>query len=155
LDTIIHSLDDQRDKMDEIDLNFVRTRKIDYLDTYEKLDRKYKLEKSSQYPLLNRLQKYKQILFEQEQEKCDYEYRYEFLENYCEKLQQEIQSIQSETKFIFNENLRIKTRITGVKNVPTITDYAHIIDQTKKLQHEIHIWTQRVAIAQVSYSFFL
>jgi hypothetical protein len=93
LDIIIHNLDDQRDQMDEIDLNFVRTRKIDYLDTYEKLNRKYKIEKSSQYPLFDRLQKYKRILSEREQEKLDDEYPYELLQNYCEKLQQEIQSI--------------------------------------------------------------
>jgi hypothetical protein len=116
--------------MDEIDINFVRTRKIDYLDTYKKLDRKYKLEKSSQYPVFNRLQKWKIFLSEQEEEKID--------------------SIQNENNYILNENIFFKNRIINIKQVPTITNYAHIIEQNKKLQHEIYIWTKRMNIAQVN-----
>ncbi len=101
--------------------------------------------------MFGRLQKYKRILSEREQEKLDDEYPYKLLQNYCEKLQQEIQSIQLENKSISKENLRMKNRISDVKNVPTITNYAQIIDRTKQLQHEIDIWTQRVNIAQVSF----
>jgi hypothetical protein len=136
--------------MDEIDINFVRTRKIDYLDTYKKLDRKYKLEKSSQYPVFNRLQKWKIFLSEQEEEKIDYEYKYELLKNRLEKLNYEINSIQNENNYILNENIFFKNRIINIKQVPTITNYAHIIEQNKKLQHEIYIWTKRMNIAQVN-----
>jgi hypothetical protein len=146
--------------MDEIDINFVRTRKIDYVDTYEKLDRKYKLEKFIQYPLYHRLQKWKKFLSEQEQEKIAYEFKYKLLKNHLEKLNQEINSIQYENNFILNENIFFQNRIADIKKVPTITDYAHIIGQTKKLQHEISIWTQRVNIAEVNlnkkfYSYYL
>jgi len=137
--------------MNEIDINFVRTRKIDNMDTYEKLDRKYKLEKFSQYPLYNHLQKWKKILLEQEQEKLDYEYKYELLKNYLEKLNYEINSIKDENNLILNENICFKKRIDNIKKVPTITDYAHIIEQTKKLKHDIQIWTKRVNIAQVNF----
>lgn len=150
IDGIIHTLDDLRDQMDEIDINFVRTRKIDYLDTYKKLDRKYKLEKSSQYPVFNRLQKWKIFLSEQEEEKIDYEYKYELLKNRLEKLNYEINSIQNENNYILNENIFFKNRIINIKQVPTITNYAHIIEQNKKLQHEIYIWTKRMNIAQVN-----
>lgn len=146
--------------MDEIDINFVRTRKIDYVDTYEKLDRKYKLEKFIQYPLYHRLQKWKKFLSEQEQEKIAYEFKYKLLKNHLEKLNQEINSIQYENNFILNENIFFQNRIADIKKVPTITDYADIIGQTKKLQHEISIWTQRVNIAEVNlnkkfYSYYL
>lgn len=151
INSTIHSSDDLRDHMDEIDINFVRTRKIDYIDTYEKLDRRYKVEKSSQYPLFNRLQKWKKLLSEHEQEKLDYEYKYELLSNHSNKLNSEIDSIKNENHLILNENYFLKNRISNIKNVPTITNYAHIIEQTKRLNHEIYIWSKRVDIAQVKF----
>ena len=155
LDFTIHSLDDIRDQMDEIDINFVRTRKDDYLDIYEKLNWRYMIEKSGQYPLFSRWQKWKKMLLKEEKEKVECENKCEFLQNYSKKIEQEIQSIKLENESLANENLRIRNRIIDVKKVPTITDYAHIIAQTKKLQHEVHIWSQRVDIAQVCFSFFV
>jgi chromosome segregation ATPase len=146
--------DDLRAKVAEIDINFVRTRQIDYFDTYEKLNRKYKIEKSSQYPILDRLQELNKILSKQEQKKIDYEYKYELLENRLEKINNEIDSINYENELIFNENNVLRNRIANIKKVPTITNYAHIIEQTKKLQHEIDIWTRRVHCAEVSLHIF-
>lgn len=154
INSTIHNLDDLRDQMDKIDINFVRTRHIDYIDTYETLDRKYKYEKTFQYPLFNRLQKWKKILSEHEQEKLDYEYKHQFLSNYMIKLNYEINSIKEENNIISNENIFLKKRLINIKNVPTITNYAHVMERTKKLQHEISIWSQRVYIAEVEFVFF-
>jgi hypothetical protein len=68
-----------------------------------------------------------------------------------EKLNYEINSIKDENNLILNENICFKKRIDNIKKVPTITDYAHIIEQTKKLKHDIQIWTKRVNIAQVNF----
>jgi hypothetical protein len=146
--------DDLHAKVAEIDINFVRTRKIDYSDTYEKLNRRYKIEKSSQYPILDRLQELNKILSEQEQKKIDYEYKYELLEHRLEKIHNEIDSIKYENELIFNENNFLRNRMANIKTAPTITNYAHIIEQTKKLQHEIDIWTRRVHCAEVSLYIF-
>jgi hypothetical protein len=147
---MIPALENLREKMDEVDINFVRTKKIDYLDTHEKLGRKYILEKYSQYPILDRLRELKKYLFEQEQELINDEYKSELLENRLEKLTNEINLIKSENNSILNDNHLLKKQISNIKKVPTITDYAYIIEQTNKLQHEIHIWTQRVKIVEVS-----
>lgn len=146
-------LDDMRDQLDEIDLNFVRTRKIDYLDTYENLDHKYKLETASQYPVLRQLHENKTILSVQEREIRNDKHRYQLLQNAAIKLQQEIEAIHVDNQRMEKENLLIKNRIADVEKVPTITDYAHIMHQTRKLQNEIAIWSQRVNIAQVKLIF--
>ena len=143
-------LDDMRDQLDEIDLNFVRTRKVDYLDTFEKLDRKSKLNTASQYPLIRHLHQCKEMLAQQEHEIHNDEHRHQLLQSTAMKLQQEIDSIQVDNQRMEKENLLLENRMADVKKVPTITDYAHINHQTRKLRHEIAIWTQRVNIAQVS-----
>jgi hypothetical protein len=53
----IRTLDDLGDKMDEIDIALINTRRIDNTETFEKIDRKYKIQKSSQYPLFTRMEK--------------------------------------------------------------------------------------------------
>lgn len=151
IETAMQTLDDLRDQLDEIDFNFVRTRKIDYLDAYDKLDRKCILESSSQYPFIRHLHQCKEMLSKQEQEIRQDEFRYHLLEHSAIKLQEEIDSLQTENTRMEQENLLIENRIADVKKVPTITDYAHVMNQTKKLQHDIHIWTERVNIAQVSF----
>jgi hypothetical protein len=151
IDATMDALDKLHEKMDEVDINFVRMRKIDYLDTYEKLERKNILEKSSQYPILHRLHKLKKRLSEQEQLIIDDEYKYELLENRLEKMTNEIDSINYENDLILNENNLLKRQIADIKKVPTITDYAYIIQQTNQLQHEIIIWTKRVKIIEVNF----
>jgi chromosome segregation ATPase len=155
INATITAVDDLREKTDEIDINFVRTRKIDYSDTYEKLDRKYKIEKSSQYPTLRRLDQWKKMLSDREKEKIDLEEKYELLENRLDKINNEIDSIQHENKSIANENNFLRNQSVVVKEVPTIMDYAHVIEETKKLQHRIDIWTKRVNIAEVSLFLFI
>lgn len=153
IDVATVALEDQREKMDEIDINFVRTRKIDYSDTFEELDRKYKLEKSSLYPLVRRLDKWKELLSEREQEKTDYEYKCHLLDQHLRKTNEEIHSIVNENQMIADENSILGNRISDVKEVPKITAYAHVIQQTKTLEHEIDIWTKRVTIAEVNHRF--
>ena len=149
IDATIDALDKLHEKTDEVDINFVRMKKIDYLDAYEKLERKNIIEKSSQYPILHHLHKLKRRLSEQEQSIIDDEYKYKLLENRLEYITNKIDSINYENDLILNENYVLKRQIADTKKVPAITDYAYIIQQTKQLQHEIIIWTKRVKIIEV------
>ncbi|CAF0802459.1 unnamed protein product [Rotaria sordida] len=151
IEKTMQDLDNLHEKMDEIDINFVRTKRIDYRDTYKKLEKQYTMNKSSQYPLIHNLQEWKAKLSEQEQLKIDYQYKCDLFENYLELLNNEISCIKYENESILNENNFLKDRIADIKKVPTITEYAYTIEQTKKLKHEIDIWTQRVNIAEVSF----
>ncbi|CAF1234388.1 unnamed protein product [Adineta steineri] len=154
VDAAIYALDHSHEKMREIDINFVRTRKVDYLNTYEKLDRQYKIEKSAQYPVLNQLQEMKTELFQQEKEKFDMENKYKLLENRLEKLTNEINSIEHENEIIFNENNIFKNRLADIKQAPSIINYAYSIEQSKQLQYEIGSWIRKVNIAQVSFHIY-
>ncbi|CAF0877260.1 unnamed protein product [Rotaria sordida] len=151
IEKTMQDLDNLHEKMDEIDINFVRTKYIDYRDTYKKLEKQYTMNKSSQYPLIHNLEEWKAKLSEQEQLKIDYQYKCDLFENYLELLNNEISCIKYENESILNENNFLKDRIADIKKVPTITEYAYTIEQTKKLKHEIDIWTQRVNIAEVSF----
>ncbi|CAF0736719.1 unnamed protein product [Rotaria sordida] len=151
IEKTMQDLDNLHEKMDEIDINFARTKRIDYRDTYTKLEKQYTMNKSSQYPLIHNLQEWKAKLSEQEQLKIDYQYKCDLFENYLELLNNEISCIKYENELILNENNFLKDRIADIKKVPTITEYAYTIEQTKKLKHEIDIWTQRVNIAEVSF----
>ncbi|CAF0741204.1 unnamed protein product [Rotaria sordida] len=151
IEKTMQDLDNLHEKMDEIDINFVRTKRIDYRDTYKKLEKQYTMNKSSQYPLIHNLQEWKAKLSEQEQIKIDYQHKCDLFENYLELLNNEISCIKYENESILNENNFLKDRIADIKKVPTITEYAYTIEQTKKLKHEIDIWTQRVNIAEVSF----
>ncbi|UJR21772.1 hypothetical protein I4U23_024847 [Adineta vaga] len=144
----IRLLDDFNDKMDEIDITSMRTRKIDNSDIYERVDRKFRKEKSFQYPLFRQLQEYKKILNEQETNIHDMEKKCELLRNYLERIMFEIKDIQREYEIIWKESNFLKNRMADVRQVPSITNYAHIMKQTIVLQHEIDIWTQRVTTAE-------
>jgi archaellum component FlaC len=131
-------------------MDLIHTRSIDTTETFQKLDRKYKLKKSSQYPLFRRLQEWKKFLNEQENEINDMKYKCELLQNHFERTIIEIDAIKQECQSILKENHSLKNRIDDVMKVPAISDYAHIIEQTKVLQHGIHIWTKRVNVAEVN-----
>jgi hypothetical protein len=139
------------DFSDEIDVSLVSARKLDHADTYKTLDRKYKIVKSSQYPLFRRLQEWKKVLHEQEININDMKRKCELLQNHFERTIIEIDYVKDECEFILKENTILKNRIDDIKQVPTITDYAHIIEQTKILQHGIDIWAKRVNIAEVRF----
>ncbi|CAF1021435.1 unnamed protein product [Rotaria sp. Silwood1] len=155
LDAIIQDLDNLHEKTNETDLHFVRTKHIDYLNKYKKLERQYTMDKSLQYPLYHDLQERKKELSKQEQLIIDNQYKCELLENYLEQINNEISSINYENELILKENNFLNKRIADIKKVPTITEYAYTIEQTKKLKHEIDIWTQRVNIAQVSFHIYI
>lgn len=150
IETAMQILDDLRDQLDEIDLNFVRTKKIDYLDIYDSLDIKCKLETSSQYPFIRHLHQCKDMFSKEEQAIRQDKHRYHLLQNSAIKLQEEIDALEKENIRMEKENLLIENRIADVQKVPTITDYAHVMNETKKLQRDIHIWTERVNIAEVN-----
>ncbi|CAF1940857.1 unnamed protein product [Rotaria magnacalcarata] len=151
VDALLRNFDDLHEKTDEVDINFVRTKKIDYLDTFKRLEKQYTMDRSSQYPLLRELQEWKKRLSEQEKLKIHDDYKCELLENYLETMSNEFDSFQNEIELILNENYSLKNRIAEVKKVPTITEYAHSIQRTKRLQDDIDIWTQRVSMAEVSF----
>ncbi|CAF3477887.1 unnamed protein product [Rotaria socialis] len=151
VDAQLREIDHLHEKTDEIDINFVRTKKIDYLDTFKDLDKQYKMDKSSQYPLLRELQEWKKRLSEQEMLKINDDYKCELLENYLETMKNEFDSFQKEVELISNENYLLKNRIAEVKKAPTITEYAHTIQRTKRLQDDIDVWTQRVSMAEVCF----
>ncbi|UJR27742.1 hypothetical protein I4U23_009017 [Adineta vaga] len=148
IDLNIYNLEHSDEKMHEIDINFVRTRKVDYLDTFEKVDRQYKIAKSSQYPILHQLYELQSKVVEQEEEKIDYENKYQLLENRLEKINQEIECIQQENEELSKENNVLRDRLVNIKEAPSITNYAYVIERTKKLQHQIDVWTRRVNIAE-------
>lgn len=149
LDLMMHSLEHSEERTQEIDVNFVRTRKIDYLDTFEKLDRQYKIEKSSQYPIRRQLRELQNKVVEQEEETINCENKCLLLGNHLEKINQEIECIQRENNDLIKENEALKHRLIGIKEVPSITSYAYIMQRTKDLQHQIDVWTRRVTIAEV------
>jgi hypothetical protein len=148
----IRSLDDLNVQLEEVDIVSVRTRKIDNSEIYEQTDRKYRIEKSSQYPLFRRLQEYKKLLNEQERNINDMKKKCELIQNHFERTIIEINCIEQEYQLLLKENHFLKNRIADVIKVPTITDYAYIMEQTKVLQHGIDIWTKRVNIAEVRFS---
>ncbi|CAF4448836.1 unnamed protein product, partial [Rotaria sp. Silwood2] len=151
VDAYMQDLDNLHEKMDEIDINFVRTKQTNYLDSYKMLERQFTMNKSSQYPLIRYLQEWKKKLSKQEQLIINDQHKYELIEIYLEQLNHEISSIKYENELILNENNFLKKQIADIKKVPTITEYAYTIQQTKKLKHEIDIWTERVNIAEVSF----
>ncbi|CAF0954992.1 unnamed protein product [Adineta ricciae] len=148
IDAKIRMVDDFNDKMDEVDITTMRTRKINNSEIYEEINRKFRLEKSSQYPLFRRLQEDKKFLSDQERIISEMEKKCELLRNYIDRIMVEIKDIQREYEIIWKENNFLRTRIADVQQVPTITDYAHIMKQTKVLRHGIDIWTKRVHIAK-------
>ncbi|CAF4388972.1 unnamed protein product [Rotaria sp. Silwood2] len=148
VDAYMQDLDNLHEKMDEIDINFVRTKQTNYLDSYKMLERQFTMNKSSQYPLIRYLQEWKKKLSKQEQLIINDQHKYELIEIYLEQLNHEISSIKYENELILNENNFLKKQIADIKKVPTITEYAYTIQQTKKLKHEIDIWTERVNIAE-------
>jgi len=141
------------DLMDEIDIVVLNTKTDDNIKLYEKLVRTYQIEKSFQYPLFYRLQKWKKFLNEQEINIYDMKIKSEFLQNYLERTIIEVDCIKQEYQFILKENQILKDRIDCIIKIPTITDYAQVIKQTKVLQHQIDIWTKRVNIAEVRFCF--
>ena len=149
IDLTIVNLDNLRETMDEIDSNFVRMRKSNYLEMYKNLEETYSREKSSQYSLNENLRKLKRILHEQEEEINRKEENNQFLTQSIEKLDLQIQQIEKENQLIEKENHILRNRIQTTRQVPTVTDYAHVLDRTRKLQHEISIWSKRVTIAEV------
>lgn len=150
LDLHIYTLDHSDEKTREIDVNFVRTRAVDYLGSYETLDRQCKIEKASQYPVLHQLQAHRQQLIEQEQLTVDCESKNRLLDSCLEKVNQEIEAVTRENDRLAAENAALRRRLTDVKEVPSITNYAHVIGRTKSLEHDIDVWSRRVAIAEVS-----
>ena len=146
----VDELDLLRENATKNDVHFLHTRKIDYAETYNTLDRKYRLQKSSQYPLACVLQQSKYLLVEQDRLRHETEKKCQAVENHLRKLNDEIECIAQENDSIANENRFLRERMADVKRVPTITDYAYIIEQTKDLQHGIDLWTRRVRIAEVS-----
>jgi len=148
----IRSSDDLNGQMVEVDIISARTRKIDNSEIYEQTNRKYRIEKSSQYPLFLRLQEDKKLLNEQERNINDMKKKCELIQNHFERTIIEINCIEQECQLLLKENHILKNRIADVIKVPTITNYAYIMDQTKVLQHGIDIWTKRVNIAEVRFS---
>ncbi|CAF0745918.1 unnamed protein product [Adineta ricciae] len=148
LDLMIYNLQHSEERTQEIDVNFVRTRKIDYLDTFMQLDRQYKIEKSSQYPIRRQLQELQNKVVEQEEETISCENKRRLLGNHLVKINQEIECIQRENNDLIKENEALKHRLVDIKEVPSITSYAYIMERTKDLQHQIDVWTRRVTIAE-------
>ncbi|CAF1259250.1 unnamed protein product [Adineta steineri] len=144
----IRHLDDLNHRMEEVDIVSQRTRKIANSEIYEKVDKEYRIEKLSQYPLFRRLQDDKESLNEQEIHINDMEKKCESLQYLLERTNNEIYGIQQECDIILKENNCLKIRIEDIMKVPTITEYAHVIKQRKVLEQEIDIWTQRVRIAE-------
>ena len=93
LDLMMHNLVHSEERTQEIDVKFVRTRKIDYLDTFMKLDRQYKIEKSSQYPIHRQLQELQNKVVEQEEETISCENKCRLLGNHLVKINEEIECI--------------------------------------------------------------
>ena len=147
---MIHNLEHSEERTQEIDVKFVRTRKIDYLDTFMKLDRQYKIEKSSQYPIHRQLQELQNKVVEQEEETISCENKCRLLGNHLVKINEEIECIQRENNDLIKENEALKHRLVDIKEVPSITNYAYVMERTKDLQHQIDVWTRRVTIAEVS-----
>lgn len=150
IDQMINSLDRLREKTEQIDINFARTRKIDYLDRYETLDQTYKHEKSSQYPIFRQSQQWRVAFVDEDKRKRICEKKCHLLENHLEALNEEIRVLQKENAQIDKENQLLTEQMTDVQSVPSITEYAQIIEEQKSLQHGIDIWTKRVKIAEVS-----
>ena len=148
IDQLISSLDRLREKTEQIDINFARTRKVDYLDRYETLDRTYKHEKSSQYPILRQSQQWRVAFVDEDKQKRICEKKCHLLENHLEALNEEIRVVQKENALIDKENRLLNEQMTDVQSVPSITEYAQIIEEQKTLQHGIDIWTKRVKIAE-------
>lgn len=149
LDVLVKDLDDFREKTDDVDINYVRTQKIDYSKAYKNIDEQFKIYKSSQYPVLNNLHEWKRKLSEQEMLYMDDDYKCQLVGNHLEKLKYEIDLIKSENESIEKENKLLKEQIADIKKVPTITEYAHVIQETKNLRHQIDVWTRRVHVAEV------
>ena len=150
IDSMISSLDQLREKTDQIDINFVRTRQDDYQERYDTLDRTFKYEKSAQYPIFRQSQQWRKAFAEEEKQKRICEKKCYLLENHLEALNEEIRVLEEEKALVDEDNQLLTEQMTDVESVPSITDYAHIIEQQKSLQHGIDIWTKRVKIAEVS-----
>jgi hypothetical protein len=142
-------LDELNHKMDKVDIDLMKARIIDNINLYEKLGRIFQTEKLVEYSLVHRLQKWKQILNDQEINLNSIKQKSDFSQKHLKRIILEIDHLTQDYKIIFNENLALKDRRNGIIKLPTIIDYAQIIQQTKILQHEIYIWTKRVNIAEV------
>ncbi len=149
MNTRMQFLDELNHKMDKVDIDLMKARIIDNINLYEKLGRIFQTEKLVEYSLVHRLQKWKQILNDQEINLNSIKQKSDFSQKHLKRIILEIDHLTQDYKIIFNENLALKDRRNGIIKLPTIIDYAQIIQQTKILQHEIYIWTKRVNIAEV------
>ncbi|CAF1391181.1 unnamed protein product [Rotaria sordida] len=147
-DLRIRQVDDIVATISEVDLESVIQMKKNRTKELKEIKKKYILEKSSYYPLLNHSKELKKNLNEQEIKINDIEKQFEILQNNFEQTIIDINYIKQENNKILKQNNILKDRIDNTVKVPTISNYAHIIEQRKILQHDIDIWTQRVNIAE-------
>lgn len=140
---------DELTKISEVDLAFFLKEKGHNSEAFIELKHTCNMEKSFRSKAYNRLEELRKQLYQQKQHLHDAEKKAVGLQHYFERTMAQIDAAIHDTELILDENYRLKNSIEDVIKVPTITDYAYVIQQRKNLQHEIDIWTKRIHIAEV------
>ena len=150
VDERIRAENDQQNNMDAIDMDLSRALQQDNARTSARLDRTYKLEKSAYHPLCHGLLEFRRQLNDEERRLDDIRVKYELLQQLLRETSREMVSLQRENDLLTKENELLKNRMDDIREIPTITEYAYVIKQTKSLEHDIDVWTQRICVAEVS-----
>ncbi|CAF2756570.1 unnamed protein product [Rotaria sp. Silwood2] len=148
VDIRIRQLDDFIATTNQVEIDWEIQMKNNRSQEFKAIEKTYIMEKSSYHKLLNHLEEFKKTLDEQLMKIPDIEKQSKILQNHLEQEIIDIDRITQENNKILKEKNILKDRINNTKKVPTINNYAHIIEQRKILQHDIDIWTQRVNIAE-------
>lgn len=149
VDALTENLQRFRERMDEIDINYARTKRVDALDRYKIFQQDFQRTKACQYPLFRQLEKFKILLDQNEKEKNQFERKIRFNETERKRLDTAIKSIENQIDLIEKETRMLIERFQSVHRVPSIIDYCQLVHQDKKLNAEILRWDRRIRVAQL------
>ena len=150
VDERIRAVNDEQNNMNEIDIDSSRMWQRHNAATAAALNRTFKMEKSAHHPLCHRLLDCRRQLNDEERRRDDISVKYELMQQLLRETSREMASVQHENELLSKENDHLKNRMEDIREIPTITMYAYVIQRTKSLEHEIDVWTQRTRVAEVS-----
>lgn len=140
----------RRYNLENIDVILISTHRTSNAEEANRVNRLYLTERKVQHQSSRRVQELKQIIQETEQAWNETKRKIDVLQYIHEETQREIDRFEQENRSISEENDRLRTRLTQLWKIPRITEYAYVIKQTKFLEEQISIWTQRVEMVEVS-----